>query len=355
MTKTLILLTRIMTTPNQDTLNSPKQRNTVNMHYVRAACENAENGGLDVEACLEHAGLQLSLLSEPNARVSAQRYEKLTGHIAKLFDDELLLQGGVPRSRVGCFNMMCQLAIHEPTLRQGIQQCLRFYRLLWRDIRYELTTEDELAFLSIHFDDPSIDPRHTVKDCGLVLLHRFFCWLINAYIPLHHVSYTFPQPEYYEEHNRLYRCPIHYGAKFDGIAFSQSMLATPVVQTKDTLSQFLREAPGNLMVIPSNEHSLTSQIRVVLARSLYTDQPSLELIASALNTTTQTVRRKLKKENTSYQEIKDQLRQDSAINFLCNSNLPINDIALRLGFSEPSTFHRAFKKWTGTTPGHYRK
>ncbi|OUS31542.1 hypothetical protein A9Q99_02950 [Gammaproteobacteria bacterium 45_16_T64] len=344
-----------MTTTDKNDLQQSKSPNTVCMHYVHAACQNAEAAGLNVEDCLEQAGLQLNLLKKPQARISALRYEKLTRYIAEQLDDELLMQGGIARSRVGCFNLMCHLAIHEQTLRQGILRSLQFYKLLWGDIYYQLSSDEDLAYLSIHFDNPSTDPLHITKDCGLVLLHRFFSWLINQHIPLHHVTYTFTKPDHHEEHNRLYRCPIHYSGDIDAIAFSNALLNKPVVQTKETLSHFLKGAPSNLMVIPSNGNSLTSQIRVVLAESLYTTPPSLEQIANALNTTTQTVRRKLKKENTSYQEIKDQLRQDSAINFLCNSNLPINDIALRLGFSEPSTFHRAFKKWTGTTPGNYRR
>ena len=67
----------------------------------------------------------------------------------------------------------------------------------------------------------------------------------------------------------------------------------------------------------------------------------------------QTLRRHLREEGTSFQELKDHLRRDLAI-YQLGSDLPIQRIAERLGFSEPSAFHRAFKKWTGLTPGAYR-
>jgi AraC-like DNA-binding protein len=67
------------------------------------------------------------------------------------------------------------------------------------------------------------------------------------------------------------------------------------------------------------------------------------------------LRRRLKQENTSFQEIKDLLRRDLAIYFLGRPELPVNEIAHRVGFTEASTFHRAFKKWTGVTPGAYRE
>lgn len=68
----------------------------------------------------------------------------------------------------------------------------------------------------------------------------------------------------------------------------------------------------------------------------------------------QTLRRRLKDEGTSYQKLKDQLRRDMALFYLDQPDISIQGIAEMLGFAEPSTFHRAFKKWTGMTPGDYR-
>ena len=67
-----------------------------------------------------------------------------------------------------------------------------------------------------------------------------------------------------------------------------------------------------------------------------------------------TLRRHLREEGSSFQELKDHLRRDLAIYHLGRDELAIQDIAEQLGFSEPSAFHRAFKKWTGLTPGAYR-
>jgi AraC-like DNA-binding protein len=83
--------------------------------------------------------------------------------------------------------------------------------------------------------------------------------------------------------------------------------------------------------------------------------PDFEALAAELNMTAATMRRRLAEEGASYQGIKDQLRRDLAISYLSHSNRSVMDIALELGFSERSAFHRAFLKWTGASPGEFRR
>jgi AraC-like DNA-binding protein len=83
--------------------------------------------------------------------------------------------------------------------------------------------------------------------------------------------------------------------------------------------------------------------------------PDFETLAGELNMTTATLRRRLPRRALPIKEIKDQLRRDLAISYLSHSNRSVMDIALELGFSERSAFHRAFRKWTGASPGEFRR
>jgi AraC-like DNA-binding protein len=92
-----------------------------------------------------------------------------------------------------------------------------------------------------------------------------------------------------------------------------------------------------------------------LRRYLTEEMPSLEVISDMLATTPQTLRRRLKREGQGYQMIKDALRRDVAVQYLTQTELSLPEVAAKVGFSEASTFHRAFKGWTGLTPGAYRQ
>lgn len=109
------------------------------------------------------------------------------------------------------------------------------------------------------------------------------------------------------------------------------------------------------MARPDEGNSLVTQIREIIGSDLSAELPNFEYVAQALHTSAQTLRRRLKEEGLTYQELKDQLRRDSALYYLERGDLSIQEVAEKLGFSEPSTFHRAFKKWTNMTPGAYRQ
>jgi AraC-like DNA-binding protein len=128
-----------------------------------------------------------------------------------------------------------------------------------------------------------------------------------------------------------------------------------VVQDEHTLKEFLRTAPENILVKYKKSKSLTARIRRRLRQLLPGDLPECEVIAEELHLTSATLRRRLADEGESYQSIKDHLRRDLAIGYLSHSERSVLDIALELGFAERSAFHRAFRKWTGTSPGEFRR
>ena len=109
-----------------------------------------------------------------------------------------------------------------------------------------------------------------------------------------------------------------------------------------------------LILKPDNDDSYQTKIRLLIERYEGTSFPDFEQVAKLLHMTSKTLRQKLKNEGISYQKIKDVIRRDMAIHYLTQQSIAIADIAAKVGFSEPGAFIRAFKGWTGVTPGAYR-
>jgi AraC-like DNA-binding protein len=330
-------------------------KDTVANRYVIALLERGRQAGVNCQALIERLGITEAQLNEPNARISSEIYLKLALMLTRATQDEFILLGGKRRTRPGSFAMMAHTVIHCHTLHKAIVRSGQFYRLFIDDLRFKLTESEGKAFFTVRFDDPSVDWDHTTTECILVILHRFFSWLIGQRLVLDQVRLAYSPPINSKEYQYLFRCPVKFNAEQSGLVFAWRYLDYPLRQDASSLAEFLRHAPGNMMVIPDNDQSLAAQIRGILQRNLNEPFPDFEAVARQLHSTPQTLRRHLKKENTSYQDIKDSLRRDAAIYYLSRTRHSVNDIADIMGFSEPSTFHRAFKKWTGLTPGAYRQ
>ena len=266
-------------------------------------------------------------------------------------DDEYLGFGNAP-SKPGSFAMMCHALIHCRNLEKALQRGLLFYSLFPAAPRLSLQREDEWVRLSL--DDSQLwDPDHFLSESLLVIWHRLGSWLIGQRIRLEQATFSYAKPPHGAEYDLLFPCPLVFSTEQSSLLFHSRYLSMPLLQDERTLKHFLERSPADLLSRPDDGDSLSSRLRRLLSRDS-AHWPDLEAVAAHLHISPQTLRRHLREEGTSFQELKDQLRRDIAIYHLGRADLSLQQIAEQLGFSEPSAFHRAFKKWTGLTPGAYR-
>lgn len=324
---------------------------TIPSHFVRAALRGAQRQGHDCTAILRAAGIQPALLEQSRARVDPEQFARLIRLLWAALDDEYMGFGPV-QSKPGTFAMMCHATIHCRTLDKALRRGVLFYNLFPQAPDLQLQREGELARLSL--DNSQLwDPDHFLTECLLVIWHRLASWLIGQRIRLEETTFSYAQPAHADDYKLMFPCPRRFGAGSTSLLFQARYLDLPLLQDERTLRQFLKHSPADLLARPDGGDNLPSQIRRLLGRDC-NHWPDLDGVARQLNTSPQTLRRHLREAGTSFQELKDQLRLDLAIYHLGRNELPIQDIAEQLGFSEPSAFHRAFKKWTGLTPGAYR-
>jgi AraC-like DNA-binding protein len=189
----------------------------------------------------------------------------------------------------------------------------------------------------------------------LMLLYGVSCWLVGRRIPILRTEFSYAEPAHSAEYRLMYCADLRFNRPNTVIAFDASYLDLPVVQNERSLKEFLRTAPESILVKYKNSSSLTARVRRRLRQFPPGELPDFEGLTDELNMTPATMRRRLHEEGASYQSIKDELRRDLAISYLSHSSRSVMDIALELGFSERSAFHRAFRKWTGASPGEFRR
>jgi AraC-like DNA-binding protein len=269
-------------------------------------------------------------------------------------DDEFFGQDS-RRMKSGSFAMMCHALLNCKTLAQALERSLRFYALILDDISGTLQRRGAEAHILLHDRQGGGAGRAFAHEVLLMLLHGVACWLVGRRIPIQSAQFSYAEPVHSAEYRLMYSTHLSFKAPHTAIVFDAQFLSLPVVQNERTVKEFLRTAPENILVKYKNASSLGSRIRRRLRQSLPGDLPEFDVLAAELSTTPATLRRRLHEDGTSFQLIKDQLRRDIAISHLSHSQRSAMDIGLELGFSERSAFHRAFKKWTGASPGEFRR
>lgn len=344
------------------TVDSQLYNDAVPMKFTRALLEQARAYNRDVPAMLRAARFPFDPLRQDaqTVFVSREQYSRLCMELFRELGDE---SGGVMpgvQTRVGTTRMIALSMINSSTLATAMRRAIEFNACCREPHGAEVVNElivdegcNEVTLTYLNGDDPG-EIQHSVL-CNLAMWVRFCGWLIGQHIDVTSAGSAGPRPGFVEGIRHFFPCPVAYDQALNSVTFSARHLDAELVRNEDQLAEFLKLAPYYLIIEPlASTLSITHRICEILGDDFRQEMPSFEELTGLLNMSARTLRRRLEKEGTSYQRIKDNARRDVAISLLSQDGMTVSEVAEQVGFSDPSAFHRSFKKWTGQSPGSYR-
>ena len=326
---------------------------TVSGHVVPAMLQHAIRSGLDPELLLQEAGIPSQWREDTSGRLLPLQFANLMRALWRCSNDEFMGFTAEP-SRVGTFPLMMHSVLSADTLGQALSQGTHFYRVLTDSISLRLSERDDIAEFELRLREPERDPGHVLTETILLCWYRFACWLINRRILLTDTHFSYPPPPHEAEYHQLYPCQHQFDAEHTHLIFDAEVLSQPLMRSREELKALIKTLPLGFFVKPVYQGSWGHRVRSRLLKVDFADFPSLAELARELHLSERTLRRKLESEDSSYQLIKDELRRDRAISLLRQRELDINVISHAVGYREASVFIKAFRLWTGMTPGDYR-
>lgn len=327
--------------------------NTIAIDQVQRLFLGLSGASLQPEELMAEALIPPAFLRVPDARVPADRFAALIRILVRRTRDELFLRGQ-HRVRPGTFAQACRIMVQARTLGLSVRDGARFLATSMPDVSPRLDVRGGTARIVLREASAWTPALGYTQATVLLFGHGVLSWLIGRRLPLVHLSFRYGAGNSSREFRELFRAPIDFDSKFASMSFDAKWLDLSVVQTRETADRFIKETPGNLVLGFRDRSSLAERTRRNLSAHLPARSLTLEEVAESVGLTPSNFRRKLQAEGDSFQDIKDELRRDLAIQYLGRSDLSLNQVAELLGFSEPSTFNRAFKAWTGMAPGAYR-
>lgn len=157
-----------------------------------------------------------------------------------------------------------------------------------------------------------------------------------------------------DEYRRIFRCPVSFSEEESSVTFDTSLLD---VRLRGANAELLNVLEGHVEAFLAHlprSTDFAARVQQAVADGIQDGRFGLEATARALHMSPRTVQRRLRAESTSHREILDGVRKELAQRYLRERDLSVDQVAYFLGFSEPSAFHRAFRRWTGMTPAGYR-
>lgn len=327
---------------------------SVSVSVFRRYLDFAGSAGVSHEKLLAAIGGDPVKDSDLDARVEFTVYQALVQESVRISQDPSLPLRYPGETRLDSATIVGLIIQSSKTLAEALREVNRYAKLMMEidimagDERHPVEVDGDTARFLDARPDPNAFPELTEIAFGRIIFETAGIFPEEQFAKAVHV--THPKPAHADLYENYWKCPVTFGAPLNAVEFDSSWLgrafdhAHPYALTlfSEKATELKRELEGSM--------DLRSKIEGVLLPILHLGATGIDKVASDLGLSRSTLYRQLKEEGITFAEIHDDLRRAMALDYLTARKVSIKETAYLVGFSEPSSFNRAFRRWTGRSP-----
>jgi AraC-like DNA-binding protein len=328
---------------------------TVTVQVVRSVLALSLAAGVTKEALMRGASLDPARLDDPRARFTYREVYQVCDAVlsatgepdfglrwASAIDDRTLAP-------------VSHLVHHAPTLREALATLGRFQALMADELGWTVTESGELVTLRIatpHGAPLGVERMISeMQLCGFRHLLRGYA----SDAQLRDVSFRYPAPPYAAAYHEAFAAPLRFEQPGTGLRFARALLDRPALSPDPEMFETLQGLAERRVLAIRGSAPYAMRLREHVVRGGWRRRDDMDAAARSLGISVRTLRRRLAEEGTSFSAVVSEAMAVVATDLLRDPRRTIQEAAFELGFSEASTFHRAFRRWTGTTPSAFRR
>ncbi len=321
----------------------------------RALVDACAAMGLDTAALLAAAGLTRAEVSDPDGRIPVEKMTALWREASARAGDPDIALHAAEALPFGAYAVIDFLARTSTTIGAALERISRYFPLINNVIELPIEVAGEQVRLDM------VDRRGPGKLPGGYAEYTLAAVVLRTRIasgvafPLVRVDFAHAAPADHREHVRIFGSPVRFSAERTGIVLARAVWDTPIERGDSGLAAVLeRHAQMLLAQLPRVSDEI-ARVRAAIRGELEGGDPRLDHVARKLGTSRRSLQRRLADENLTYAQVLDDVRSTMARAYLAQRELSIIEVAYLLGFSEQSSFTRAFRRWTGASPAEFRR
>ena len=252
------------------------------------------------------------------------------------------------------FNVVSYLLQSAPTLRAALALVQKYQRLISDGGRFQTITGPEACWVVYHPRQGALAFSPHQIESVLAAVVVFARWVTGSALRPQRVQLSQARIGPLAGYREVFQCPVDFEQAFSGVLLANAQLDAPLPQANAQLAQAHHQQAAARLAALSRQDGLEQTLRVWIASQLQGQAPARAQAARALGLSERTLARRMRAEGLSYSALLDGVRRDAALQAVAQTTRALSDIALALGYAEPSVFTRAFRRWTGATPGQWR-
>jgi AraC-like DNA-binding protein len=319
---------------------------------VRLAYRGLVNLGVDADEVLRRSGLDSSDLYRANLRTKFSGQPRFWKAAVELSGDPCIGLHLGEQMPVYKGQILEYLFLSSTTFGDGLNRILSYQRLI-SDAIHGQVSETPSPCLTSYFAEHQHATSHLAEAMVLGLIKAFQA-VTDGTFKADRIIFNHSPNTDIAEYQRIFQCPVEFNAKSFQLFFPASLLSYRSLYAEpELLNLHIQAADQHLAIL--QQQDLITEVRSLLGALLESGETTLENVAGRLDVTPRHLRHQLDLAGTSFQRLLNDYRHRLAQRLLSQTDEAISEIVYLTGFSEPSTFYRAFRRWEGTTPIEYRQ
>ncbi|MCC5857500.1 MAG: AraC family transcriptional regulator [Ectothiorhodospiraceae bacterium] len=326
----------------------------ISVRSVRPVLDYVEEHGRRSADLLRTAGIDHAVLDDAEGRIPHGKALALWEAAGQLAGDRNIGLHVGEAIRPGTFGALEYAVLTSSRLGDGLERLVRYHRVLHDAAQVSLERQGDVAVLAHRLPVPGGAPR-PVADYVLAGWLSMLRRITGMGFRLTAVCFPYPMPADRSAHQRIFSAPLRFEHHRSELRFPAELLERALVGADPVLQPIVESRIATLLEALPSSGGYVARVRRALLDELCDGEPVLERVARKLHMSPRTLHRRLAAEGTGFRQLVTTLRRELAEHHLNDPGLSVAQVAFLLGYSEPSAFHRAFKRWTGSSPDAFRE